>query len=199
MSIEYDLIVEHALASKSNLEVACAVRASFDAIERKIVLAFLDQLQTRLKGLLGSEWTVSIGELSKPKYRYLVVGKKNWVDCRPIVLEKTGHKVFIGIPKAQPCPALSEKDQEEIRDSLRKGGESLQPGDGATWVAWNYIQHKVYFAWNHTSPQALQEMAFGILPGLGATSAPSDVVTYFANLIKRWADAVSPVLDRCYP
>jgi hypothetical protein len=180
-----DVVVEHVLGSESNLEIACAVRAHFDAVEGAVRARFLRQLQTSLKESLGSEWAVNIGDSPK----YLVVGKKKWVDCRPIVLERDGDKVFIGIPKLQPHSALSEQGEEDLRAGLCAIGESLRKDCRDKWVAWRYVHHKIYSAWNHTSSQTLKDMYFHT----------SDVVPDFKRLIERWAQAVAPVLDRFYP
>jgi hypothetical protein len=187
-----ELVVEQALASEVNLKVACAVQQSFDAILKTIINQFLRQLATELSASLGADWNiiVELPNRSRGEHRVFRIGKKKWIDLRPIVLGMYGYpsRAFIGILRQQLVSAFSEKDDEDLRASLQNIiPASINQDD--SWVAWWDVKHKTYGEWYSGNPKALCEMYYDAY----------QIVSYFKEAIESCAKTVEPLMDRCSP
>jgi hypothetical protein len=186
------IVIEQALASRSHLAVACAVRQSFDTILKTVVGKFLQQLTTELTNSLGPTWkiTAKAPETSQGEHLVFMIGKKNCFEYRRIVLGMYGSpsKAFMGILRVQPVSPFSEKDDEDLRANLATVITSSIKTD-REWVGWWDVKHNTYSSWNSKVPDALCDMYYDTF----------QVVGYFKEAIQRCARTVEPIMDRCYP
>lgn len=190
-----ELVLDQALLSEADIEVACAVRSAFDALQRKVIVKFLKELEDTLTASAGDEWSLRIEypeELVLLGHERLLffAGKKKWINTRPIVLATYGRnaQAYIGVQKSALVPMLTIQNEEALRLSLFNISQQRAKPEGG-WFAWWYIPHRIYGEWGPANPEALKEMHFHT----------SDVVNYFRDLISVCADAISPVLDRPGP
>ncbi len=191
-----EVVVRHALSSEKNLEVAFAVRASFDSIVLQVLRKFLDELRDSLAASLGNEWSVSITPnniLSKGVangHHLLTLGKGRWEKALPLVFgtDVSNDIVFIALYRSS-LVVLADEDARSIREDLNNASSEVVRFENPAWPAyWNLTQSPYGGYWNYANPDPFKHMYFNT----------PETVQYFSEMIVLFARVVGAVLDRIF-
>jgi hypothetical protein len=186
-------VVEHVFEKEEYLEIACAVAASFEEIQRIAIRRFADKLESELVLKLGQTWEfkkefslLGNGMNNCPP---LTMGKKTWGGRFPVILgnNNSGQSAYIGVwvgNENERLPGLSQADLKKWKGAVTLQRPALKVRSDGNYPVYYYIQDSIR-DWSFKNPTALIDMYF----------RPAEVAEYFKRLLIDWADIVSPLID----
>jgi hypothetical protein len=145
---ERDVILDHALQSKENLEIALKIGAAYDDLVGNVILRFLGAVENDLTTRLGKRWKITIcsdvQELSGRYVQLLTAALLDHPGQFHIVLgaDDLGYpkKVWVGVRAPNAALDIRAKVKQVI-ERLFPNGKS---GDPSFW--WRYFD-KSYVSW----------------------------------------------------
>ena len=147
-SSDREIIVEHALKNKENLENAVEVYLAYDELDKRISEGFWRDLCSDLQRCFEKHLDMSQWEFI-PEEEFCGFAKREWEGKYKIGMQLYKKTVLLGVYKKELDEELIEGLAEAIKVEMKKG----QQGERDDW--WEY-----YFELELFGPKALVEMQF---------------------------------------
>ena len=143
-SSEREIIVEHALENRENLENTVEIHQAYDELYKRISEGFCRDLQRCLEEHLDmSQWEFI------PEGDSFSFAKREWEGKYKIGMQLYNETLLLGVYRKEQNGELIEGLVEAIKDKMRRG----QQGKSDNW--WEY-----YFKLEPFGPKVLVEMQF---------------------------------------
>ena len=145
---EREIILEHALAHKNNLEMAVDIAFAYTDLRRRIIVAFAEKLERFvLRRLDESQWKVNASLRADPFERWagFSVTKNAWAGRYVVGLEagaQGAKDLIIGVAKqAETLPSI-----EGLKQAL---DAQIRHGTASSWWDWYHPLEHPYRHWDN--------------------------------------------------
>lgn len=188
MQHDSDLVlIEHALETPANLEIALDIAFAFDKLRYRIIGDAMRELEARVRaGLGGAPWEVrtNFNHQPIPANGYFKVRSQQWAAEYSVRLasdQRSATKLYIGLHFAGDEPLVDHKALWEGLAHIRPGRAQQTPQYG--WLWWDWLEAPLS---NWSSKAALLEFA----------TKDADALSDLAAELVSVAAAVGPILTR---
>ena len=147
---ERDVILDHALHSKENLEIALKIGAAYDDLVGNVIVQFLKVVEGNLSTRLGNRWKITIcSDLQELSGRYVELLTADLLD-NPGQFQIVLGADELGYPKKVWVGVRAPKASLDIKAQVRQAIERIFPNgkisDPSFW--WRYFD-KSYVTWGN--------------------------------------------------
>ena len=142
-SEEREMIIKHVLEKEEHLSVALGIVSSFGEIRKRIIIKFLNDLESRLKTDLSDDWEIDMNLRDNPFERYqgVFLSKDSWKGKYMVGIEadnKNAEAFCIGVKKEkEDCPQVEDL-YSGLNSRYRHGAHSPM------WVWWHWLDTPYY-------------------------------------------------------
>lgn len=178
-----EMILDHALESKENLETALDIGFTFDDLRKRLIVDFLDKLKIYVLDELGdhdeSQWHVNDDTFYRFPLKndsYYSFGKKSWGASYGVGLQLHKNTALIGAWRPEGAPNI-----ESLKQTLDK---KIKSGGQDKWYEWYYYLEDPYRNW-------------GAADGLIRLKFPNGkAVKHIGQELAQVIKVAAPIIDR---
>jgi hypothetical protein len=179
-----DTIIDYVLQNERDLKIALNIIYSSNFIKEKIVLKFLEALETKLRSdkIIDQNWIFKISENVFANYFNITLTKDDWENRGYYICleaQSTGLKNFIiGITKKVDCMPIENGKLKKLLDQACGYGNNSNH-----WEWYQYVPS--YRDWDNN------EILFKLYKDKGA-----EPITLLASIILKIKEVAMPIIDR---